>query len=141
MGRDELLDVLRENRGIETPCTVCDGWGVRAYGSTATWRGGVGGQQITSGVCDSCWGSGDAYKPWVNWKRWEDEKRRFVAWKCMQWLEHRLGRDGLRESLEALREHLLKEGFRRRRAPCEHVEAARVMASVIGEMLFSSGGE
>jgi hypothetical protein len=39
-------------------CKKCDGYGYRAYGSTSTWRGGIGGQAITADVCDDCWGSG-----------------------------------------------------------------------------------
>jgi len=82
--RDHHIDVLRradaalkadlareraralENRGIETPCSRCGGLGVRAYASTATWSGGMGGNMITSDVCDHCWGSGDEHRKWVN---------------------------------------------------------------------------
>lgn len=42
-----------------------------AYGSTATWHGGVGGASITNGVCDKCWGSGDADQPWPSHRRFE----------------------------------------------------------------------
>jgi len=55
--REFLVD---ENRC----CTGCGGSGYQMYGSTATWRGGVGGQMLTNDVCDMCWGSGDAEKPW-----------------------------------------------------------------------------
>lgn len=40
------------------PCAACHGNGYRAYGSTATWRRGIGGQAFTTDVCDECWGSG-----------------------------------------------------------------------------------
>src|SRR5512138_3331028 len=56
-------------RGIcehETPCKRCGGSGVASYGSTSTWRGGVGGAAMTSDVCDLCWGSGVAERPWTN---------------------------------------------------------------------------
>jgi hypothetical protein len=61
-------------RGIEIdlgdePCRACSGYGYRAYGSTATWRGGIGGQMITGDICDLCWGSGNAKKPWLNLRR------------------------------------------------------------------------
>lgn len=58
-------------RGIEPgcECNTCGGAGTRAYGSTSTWRGGVGGQMITSGVCDKCWGSGDKDRPWPSHRR------------------------------------------------------------------------
>ena len=49
-------------RGVQDPCWVCCGSGVRDYGSTSTWRGGVGGQMITTDVCDHCWGTGDEYR-------------------------------------------------------------------------------
>lgn len=42
----------------EDVCKKCSGIGRRAYSSTATWRGGIGGQAITEDVCDSCWGTG-----------------------------------------------------------------------------------
>lgn len=44
----------------------CFGSGRCMYGSTATWRGGVGGQSITEDVCDRCWGSGDESNPGPN---------------------------------------------------------------------------
>jgi len=58
-------------RGIDIqmgdkPCPKCGGVGHRAYGNTSTWRGGIGGQMITDGICDECWGSGNAAKPWTN---------------------------------------------------------------------------
>jgi len=55
-------------RGVERDelCSDCNGMGVKSYSSTATWRGGVGGQAITSAVCDKCWGSGNKYRAWTN---------------------------------------------------------------------------
>jgi len=47
-------------------CKGCSGTGYKVYGSTSTWSGGIGGQQITSGICDKCWGSGDINNPWTN---------------------------------------------------------------------------
>lgn len=55
-----------EMRGVEYPCTKCHGIGVRTYGDTATWGGGGGGQIITNGVCDVCWGTGDEYRHGAN---------------------------------------------------------------------------
>lgn len=39
-------------------CPKCSGEGRRVYGSTATWQGGIGGQAMTEGICDKCWGTG-----------------------------------------------------------------------------------
>lgn len=69
--RYSYRDIL-EMRGLDPedkPCRDCGGLGVKAYGSTATWHGGIGGQAITNGVCDKCWGSGDSSNPWTNLRR------------------------------------------------------------------------
>ena len=72
--RDRMYDDMLLWRGIDReggdmPCKACGGAGVRAYGNTTTWRGGIGGQMITSDICDKCWGSGNAEKPWQNLRR------------------------------------------------------------------------
>lgn len=56
----------REARGVENPCPRCGGLGKRSYADTTTWRGGCGGQEVTADICDKCWGSGEAAKPWTN---------------------------------------------------------------------------
>lgn len=67
--RDGLPELVRDMRGIRgRTCKPCNGFGVRVYGSTATWHGGIGGQAITSDVCDKCWGSGDSDRPWKSWR-------------------------------------------------------------------------
>lgn len=60
-------------------CRVCQGAGVRAYSSTATWRGGIGGQAITGDVCDACWGSGDRWRPGADLRKLRDEEGDRVA--------------------------------------------------------------
>ncbi len=52
---------MMDMRGVEheTACPRCIGLGVRSYPNTTGWRGGIGGQAVTSAVCDHCWGSGD----------------------------------------------------------------------------------
>ena len=61
---DELVRFLAwRDIELENVCTSCGGSGRRAYASTATWHGGIGGQAITGGVCDKCWGSGDKMRP------------------------------------------------------------------------------
>ena len=58
-------------RGVEPgdECPACRGWGRRSYASTATWRGGCGGQTITTDVCDKCWGSGSRAVSWADLRR------------------------------------------------------------------------
>lgn len=68
--RESFYEQMLEWRGIdlhqETPCKNCGGSGVTVYASTSTWRGGIGGMAITADVCDKCWGSGVASRPWFN---------------------------------------------------------------------------
>ncbi len=56
---------------LGNPCSDCGGSGYKLYGSTATWRSGIGGAMMTEDVCDVCWGSGDTDKPWPSRRRLE----------------------------------------------------------------------
>ena len=72
--KEQLYYELCLWRGIEQEngdiiCEKCGGAGVRTYSSSATWRGGIGGQTITTDICDKCWGSGKENKPWINLRR------------------------------------------------------------------------
>ena|SRR3990167_7745885 len=62
----EIHEYMLRVRGIETECKTCGGWGTRNYGDTAQWTGRAGGQSITNGICDRCWGSGDEHRHWTN---------------------------------------------------------------------------
>lgn len=79
MTEDEFRLRLLNWRGIEDPCEMCGGSGVRLYGSTSTWRGGIGGQMVTSDVCDACWGSGDRFRHGCNLRRLRAEESKRVA--------------------------------------------------------------
>lgn len=68
---EEILSI----RDVRSPCPACTGFGVVVYGSTATWRGGIGGASMTAGVCDKCWGSGDRDRPWPSHRHFEALKR------------------------------------------------------------------
>lgn len=65
---DDIRKRFLEWRGIpeEECCKKCNGSGKLLYGSTSTWRGGIGGQMMTSAICDKCWGSGNEKRPWLN---------------------------------------------------------------------------
>jgi len=58
-------------RGVENRCDRCGGSGSRLYSNTTTWHGGAGGQALTNGICDRCWGSGDVKHPWLNLRGYE----------------------------------------------------------------------
>lgn len=78
-------------RGIKEPCMRCGGAGRRAYGSTSTWRGGIGGAAITEDVCDACWGTGDDARHGVNLRALEVTRRDWEAAQCAHWLAKRIG--------------------------------------------------
>lgn len=65
-----------EARGVEYPCPRCGGLGVRCYGSTSTWRGGIGGQMVTQDVCCECWGTGDQDRKGADLRKLEAEARK-----------------------------------------------------------------
>lgn len=79
MLKDRYDDYCMSWRGLDREadkvCVKCGGSGQRIYGSTATWRGGIGGQAMTRGVCDRCWGSGDESLPWPSWRERDVEKQ------------------------------------------------------------------
>jgi len=64
MNVEECHQYILECRGVRDPCPTCAGLGVTTYATTGTWRTGVGGSTITTDVCNKCWGSGDANRPW-----------------------------------------------------------------------------
>ena len=68
--KGECFRELWRLRGVENPCHECNGLGIKAYGSTATWHGGIGGQVVTGGICDHCWGTGDEDRHGLNLKKW-----------------------------------------------------------------------
>lgn len=74
-----MRTLMLEWRGIPegSVCARCGGSGCIVYGSTATWRGGIGGQAMTDDVCNQCWGSGNARRPWKNLKRVAAMERSF----------------------------------------------------------------
>ncbi len=55
----------------------CSGYGVKTYGDTSTWIGGIGGQTITQGICNKCWGTGDAQRPGTSFKYLREYLREF----------------------------------------------------------------
>lgn len=127
-------------RGVETPCSKCHGYGVRLYGSTSTWRGGIGGQALTKGICDSCWGSGDANSPWLDLRKLQAERIAMTTQECAEWLSRRVG-----ASYTTVRTHLahfadvIEAESRRRKAPFGadlfwYTRAAEGLAQVLREL-------
>lgn len=79
MSPEELRQRFLDWRGVEEPCRTCDGAGKRTYGSTATWRGGMGGAAMTVDVCDTCWGTGDRWRIGADLRRLRSEEQSRIA--------------------------------------------------------------
>jgi len=62
-----VLGMARLLAGVA--CEDCYGSGVKMYSSTTLWRGGFGGQMMTNGTCDACWGTGRNDKQGVDLRR------------------------------------------------------------------------
>lgn len=88
---NDKLDQFLRSRGVHAPCAKCRGLGSFLYGSTSTWRGGMGGCAMTWDVCDTCWGSGDAEKTWTDIRQLEAEQDRQVRIRAMRWLSTSIG--------------------------------------------------
>lgn len=95
MTPEMMVEVLRTYRHLrhETLCDNCKGWGTIWYSSTALWRGGMGGASMTPGVCDTCWGSGTAERPWENLRKNEATERDRVTERAARLLDDTLGQD------------------------------------------------
>ena len=63
----------------EELCEACQATGQKGYPNTTAWHGGIGGQMVTSAVCDECWGSGIRTRPGANLKRIDAEQRALRA--------------------------------------------------------------
>ena len=115
---DDFAAKALEWRGVDTPCERCGGSGVFSYASTALWRGGMGGASISNGVCDHCWGSGDANNPWTDLRALRDTENERIAKAAGKLLERSIGAEF--ETIKPAIEHLcalLDKQARRRKPP------------------------
>jgi hypothetical protein len=132
-----------EWRGIKTVCTRCGGTGSYWYGSTSTWRGGMAGAAMTRGVCDVCWGSGDAERHWTDLRKLRDEQDERIAAGAAELLARAVGlkfkllRPGLRELIGELE----KFGRSRKGRADGFDTACRALANVLTEMLNATEKE
>lgn len=80
---DRMLSWRSLNRDLDDVCKPCGGSGMQTYANTSTWRGGIGGNAMRTAVCDQCWGSGDASKPWPSWREREAQREQLENWKTL----------------------------------------------------------
>lgn len=118
----------------ERPCPACKAQGYKWYGSTATWRGGIGGQAMTQGVCDTCWGSGDLDYPGYNIREAEAKVAQRVESLAFDHLERRMGQGlqlgvGIGELCAELDRYAKK-----RKATRDFVNLAEILAATLRGM-------
>lgn len=89
--REQYLSEFIRLRGVWNKCECCHGFGARLYSTTATWRGGIGGQAFTYDVCDHCWGSGDEDNRWEDLRELRDERRKKQAAASFDFISNRCG--------------------------------------------------
>ena len=122
-----LQDFVRNYRHIyhtEDVCKKCQGTGIICYGSTALWRDGLGGAAITPGVCDECWGSGNARRPWISHRTHEaleahvtelEDTIRLVSKSCGFKRLNSAAQKRVEAAMEAaVARHMLAMGFKRK---------------------------
>ncbi len=138
---DDAFRLLCRIRDIETPCEVCHGFGARMYGSTSTWRGGMGGASMTTDVCDKCWGSGDATKPWTDLRKLRNEETTRVHQRAADLFAHRCGVEfkSLAPALQELVGELHKFERQRRPRPRDFDLVTRCLANLLDDLLKAQG--
>lgn len=112
-------DTFLKERNVGTPCSACHGMGVKWYSSGATWHGGMGTASCEKDVCDTCWGSGDAEKHWLDLRENAKERSRWEASQVVAWFKDRVGFASdtiLRRSFDEL-DRVLDKETRRRKLP------------------------
>lgn len=86
---ENLLALAFQLCGIA--CERCGGTQYIAYADTSTWRGGAGGQAITVGICDECWGTGRKDRKGPNLR--DIERRSSVPLEIMEIAKSMKGQD------------------------------------------------
>ncbi len=120
-------------RGVETPCPTCGGAGSRGYSGSATWRGGVGTNGGARDVCDVCWGSGDATRPWTDLRTLEATERQRVAEGAASLLARAAGANFsvMRPAVEEIAAELDRLARGRKPRPAFFVEACMGLARTL----------
>lgn len=98
-------------------CAACSGQGRRLYGSTGTWRGGIGGMCMTTGQCDVCWGSGSQSRPWPNVRELEQRERELTEEQVAAWLARQSGATLIEPTIFAELLRVMERETRRRKLP------------------------
>jgi len=133
----EYIDWMLQQRGVDEPCDSCHGAGCRWYGSTSTWRGGMGCSMMTMDVCDRCWGSGDKYNLWTDLRALKNGEDARVEARAVTLFADRCGM-GLSVLVPGMKElvtELDKFERQRRKRPYGFDVVASCLAKLLRELL------
>lgn len=120
--------------GAGVCCEQCCGYGRRTYSSTSLWRRGMGGQMMTEGVCDACWGTGRTDIKGADLRAMDAHLEKSRVETSARWLVGQIGADYkrhqpyLREVISKLSRVRMKGGFWAARS-------RDVLAEVLGGLL------
>lgn len=137
MSDTDFFEWLWSIRNIRTPCARCHGLGCYLYGSTSTWRGGIGGAAMTRGVCDACWGSGDAARHGEDLRAWRAKQSAQVAARAATLFADRCGTSLrlLHPAIRTLCDELDKLARGRKERPYYFAPTCNVLAKVLRESM------
>jgi hypothetical protein len=129
----EALAQLLQLRHVAKPCPTCSGLGGKWYGSTATWRGGIGGAAMTWAVCDECWGSGDQEHAWEDLRKQRDQETQRVHERAANLFSRSLGGSLrlLRPTFEELAGELDRLARQRRPRPYYWAHVCELLAKLL----------
>ena len=137
MNDEEFKARLLEWRDIRTPCDDCQGSGTKMYGNTATWRYGMGGNAMTTDVCDKCWGSGDKERSWTDLRLLDKNKETEIRRRVAKWMHDSLGMylNTLHPALNILATNLEKQSRGRKEELYDYYLLCSVFAKEIRRVL------
>lgn len=126
-------------RYVDAICPRCQGDGQRAYSSTSTWRGGMGGASISYDVCDACWGTGDAQNPGCDLRLLRDQADAEATRRAAKLLEDAMGAGlGTLAPAQRFLADVLLAAARKRSAPQWCYNLAHLLARKLRELADSS---
>ena len=88
---EDLHAKMLKWRHVEAMCPSCHGSGGKRYGHGSTWRGGVGPAGGGWDVCDTCWGSGDSARHWMDLRALEASEAQRIEEGAMNLLARAAG--------------------------------------------------
>jgi len=139
----------RSARIVHT-CGRCGGTGYFMYSNSGLWRnmqGRIVMHAFTPGVCDACWGSGDADRPWTDLRKLEQEHSEALAAASVEDLARAAGvkyesmRAATTSIADVLEQSMTPEALKAKGRPIGFRELTRHLATVIRNAIAARASE